>query len=96
MNNTIITKNINKEITITPDTAYAYIEIHTTIKGLSIYNGSIWGIEQITLNEDGMIKAQVNNDPTAIILHGIRDINIVNTIEDVTQYTVNIEYNIQG
>ena len=94
--NTIITKNINKEITITPDTKYAYIEIHTTIKGLTIYNGSIWGIEQIKLNEDGTLKGQVNNDATAIILHGIRDINIVNTTEDVTQYTVNIEYNIQG
>ena len=94
MNNTIITKDINKEITITPATTYAYIEIHTTIKGLSIYNGSIWGIEEIKLNEDGMLKAQVNNDPTAIILHGIRDINIMNTTESVTQYTVNIEYNI--
>ena len=94
MNNTIITKEINKEITITPDTKYAYIEIHTTIKGLTMYNGSVWGIEQITLNEDGMIKGQVNGDATAIILHGIRDINIINNTEDVTQYTVNIEYNI--
>ena len=59
-----------------------------------MYNGSVWGIEQITLNEDGMIKAQVNNDPTAIILHDIRDIQIMNTTEDVTQYIVNIEYNI--
>ena len=94
MNNTITTKNINKEITITPDTKYAYIEIHTTIKGLTMYNGSIWGIEQITLNEDGMLKGQVNGDATAIILHGIRDIQIMNTTEDVTQYIVNIEYNI--
>ena len=94
MNNTIITKEINKEITITTNTAYAYIELHTTIKGLSIYNGSVWGIEQITLNEDGMLKGQVNGDATAIILHGIRDINIVNTTEDVTQYILNIEYNI--
>ena len=94
MNNTITTKNINKEITITPDTKYAYIEIHTTIKGLTIYNGSIWGIQQLTLNEDGMIKAQVNGDSTAIILHGIRDIQIMNTTEDVTQYILNIEYNI--
>ena len=94
MNNTIVTKEINKEVTIQPTTDYAYIEIHTTIKGLTVYNGSIWGIEEITLNEDGMIKAQVNNDPTAIILHGIRDIQVTNTTEDVTQYIVNIEYNI--
>ena len=94
MNNTIITKEIKEAITIIPTTDFAYIEIHTTIKGLSIYNGSIWGIEQITLNEDGMLKGQVNGDSTAIILHGIRDINIINNTEDVTQYTVNIEYNI--
>lgn len=92
--NTIITKDINKEITIQPTTAYAYIEIHTTIKGLTVYNGSVWGIEQIILNEDGMLKAKVNGDATAIILHGIRDIQIMNTTEDVTQYIVNIEYNI--
>ena len=92
--NTIITKDINKEIIITPDTEYAYIEIHTTIKGITVYNGSIWGIEEITLNEDGMIKAQVNGDSTAIILHDIRDIQVTNTTEDVTQYIVNIEYNI--
>ena len=92
--NTIITKDINKEITLVPTTEYAYIEIHTTIKGITIYNGSIWGIEEITLNEDGMIKAQVNGDSTAIILHGIRDIQVTNTTEDVTQYIVNIEYNI--
>ena len=92
--NTITTKDINKEITLVPTTVYAYIEIHTTIKGITIYNGSIWGIEEITLNEDGMIKVQVNNDPTAIILHGIRDIQVTNTTEDVTQYIVNIEYNI--
>ena len=92
--NTITTKDINKEITLVPTTVYAYIEIHTTIKGITIYNGSIWGIEEITLNEDGMIKVQVNNDPTAIILHGIRDIQVNNTTEDVTQYIVNIEYSI--
>lgn len=95
MNNTITTKNIKEEITITPDTKYAYIEIHTTIKGLTIYNGSIWGIEEIKLNEDGTLKAQVNNDPTAIILHDIRDIQIITNTEDVTQYIVNIEYNTQ-
>ena len=92
--NTIITKDINKEIILTPTTDFAYIEIHTTIKGLTVYNGSIWGIEEITLNEDGMIKAQVNGDSTAIILHGIRDIHIINNTEDVTQYILNIEYNI--
>ena len=90
----IATKNINKEITLVPSTEYTYIEIHTTIKGITIYNGSIWGIEQITLSEDGMLKAQVNGDPTAIILHGIRDVQIINTTENVTQYIVNIEYNI--
>ena len=94
MNKIITTSNIKEAITITPTTNYAYIEIHTTIKGLTIYNGSIWGIQEIILNEDGMIKAQVNNDPTAIILHGIRDINIINNTEDVTQYILNIEYNI--
>ena len=92
--NTITTKDINKEITLVPTTVYAYIEIHTTIKGITVYNGSIWGIQQITLNEDGMIKAQVNNDPTAIILHGIRDIQIITNTEGVTQYKVSIEYNI--
>lgn len=92
--NKIITKDITEEITVIPSTEYAYIEIHTTIKGLTVYNGSIWGIQQITLNEDGMLKAQVNEDPTAIILHGIRDININNTTDSVTQYIVNIEYNI--
>ena len=92
--NTITTKNIKEEITITPTTDYAYVEIHTTIKGLTVYNGSIWGIEEITLNEDGMIKAQVNGDSTAIILHGIRDIQVTSTTEDVTQYIVNIEYSI--
>ena len=92
--NTIITKDINKEIIITPDTEYAYIEIHTTIKGITVYNGSIWGIEEITLNEDGMIKAQVNGDPTAIILHDIRDIQITNNTTHTTQYRVSIEYNI--
>ena len=80
MNNTIITKEINKEVTIQPTTNYAYIEIHTTIKGLTIYNGSVWGIEQIKLNEDGMLKGQVNGDATSIILHGIRDIQIMNML----------------
>ena len=94
MNKIITTKDINKEITLVPTTQYAYIEIHTTIKGITIYNGSIWGIEEITLNEDGMIKAQVNGDSTAIILHNIRDIHIVNNTEGVTQYILNIEYNI--
>ena len=94
MNNIIITKEIREEITLVPTTDYAYIEIHTTIKGLTVYNGSIWGIQEITLTEDGMLKAQVNGDSTAIILHGIRDINIINNTEDVTQYIVNIEYNI--
>ena len=94
MNKIITTKDIKEEITITPATEYAYIEIHTTIKGITIYNGSIWGIEEITLNEDGMIKAQVNGDSTALILHDIRDLQVTNTTEDVTQYIVNIEYNI--
>lgn len=93
MNKIIATKDINKEIILTPSTEYAYIEIHTTIKGLTVYNGSIWGIQQITLNEAGMVKAQINEDPTAIILHGIRDIHINNTTDSVTQYIVNIEYN---
>ena len=92
MNKIITTKNIKEEITLVPTTEYAYVEIHTTIKGLAIYNGSIWGIEQIPLNEDGMLKAQVNGDSTAIILHGIRDIQVTNTTEDVTQYIVNIIY----
>ena len=92
--NKIITEEINKEIMLIPSTEYAYIEIHTTIKGLTIYNGSIWGIQQLTLNEDGVLKAQVNEDPTAIILHGIRDIQIINTTDNVTQYILNIEYNI--
>lgn len=94
MNNTIVTKNIKEAITLIPTTDFAYIEIHTTIKGLTMYNGSIWGIEEIKLNEDGMLKAQVNGDATAIILHGIRDIQVMNTTESVTQYIVNIEYNI--
>ena len=94
MNKIIITKDINEEITLVPSTEYAYIEIHTTIKGITVYNGSIWGIEQITLNEDGMLKAQINGDSTAIILHNIRDIQIITNTEGVTQYIVNIEYNI--
>ena len=88
MNKIIVTKDIKEEITLVPSTKYAYIEIHTTIKGLTIYNGSIWGIQQLTLNEDGMLKAQINEDPTAIILHGIRDIQIINTTDNVTQYIV--------
>ena len=92
--NKIITKDINKEITVIPTTEFAYIEIHTTIKGLTIYNGSIWGIQQLTLNEDGILRAQINEDPTAVILHGIRDIHINNTTETTTQYILNIEYNI--
>lgn len=86
--NKIITKDIKEEITLLPTTAYAYIEIHTTIKGLTIYNGSIWGIQEIILNEDGVLRARVNNDPTAVILHGIRDIQIINTTDSVTQYIV--------
>ena len=92
--NTIITKDINKEIIITPDTEYAYIEIHTTIKGITVYNGSIWGVNRIKLNEDGALTAQVNNDPLAIIFHNIRDIQITNNTTHTTQYKVNIEYNI--
>ena len=92
--NKIITKDINEEITVIPTTEFAYIEIHTTIKGLTIYNGSIWGIQQLILNEDGILRAQINDDPTAVILHGIRDIHINNTTETTTQYILNIEYNI--
>lgn len=92
--NKIITKDIKEEIIVIPTTEYAYIEIHTNIKGLTVYNGSIWGIQQITLSEDGMLKAQVNEDPTAIILHGIIDIQINNVTDIATQYVVNIEYNI--
>lgn len=94
MNKIITTKDINEEITLIPTTEYAYIVIHTTIKGLTIYNGSIWGIQEIILNEDGILRARVNNDPTAVILHGIRDIHIHNTTETTTQYILNIEYNI--
>ena len=86
--NKIITKDINEEITVIPTTEFAYIEIHTTIKGLTIYNGSIWGIQQLILNEDGILRAQINDDPTAVILHGIRDIHINNTTETTTQYIV--------
>ena len=92
--NKIITKDIKEEITVIPTTEFAYIEIHTTLKGLTIYNGSIWGIQEIILNEDGILRARVNNDPTAVILHGIRDIHIHNTTETTTQYILNIEYNI--
>ena len=94
MNNTITTKDIKEEITITPNTEFAYIEIHTTIKGITVYNGSIWDIEEIKLNEDGMLSAKVNNDSIAIILHNIRDIQITNNTTHTTQYKVNIEYNI--
>ena len=93
MNKIIVTKDINEEITLVPSTTHAYIEIHTTIKGLTIYNGSIWGIQQLILNEDGILRAQINDDPTAVILHGIRDIHINNTTETTTQYILNIEYN---
>ena len=94
MNNTITTKNIKEAITIQPTTEFAYIELHTTIKGITVYNGSIWGIEEIKLNEDGMLSAKVNNDSIAIILHNIRDIQIINNTTHTTQYKVNIEYNI--
>ena len=94
MNNTIITKFIEENITLVPTTEYAYIELHTSINGITIYNGSIWGIQQLILNEDGMLKSQVNGDPTAIILHNVSDIHIINTTENVTQYIVNIDYNI--
>ena len=93
MNNIIRTKEMRETITITPNTKYAYIEIHTTIKGLTIYNGSIWGIEEIILNEGGGIIARVNRDSTALILHNVRDIQVTNTTESVTQYKVNIEHN---
>ena len=63
MNKIIATKEIKEEITLVPTTEYAYIEIHTTIKGLTIYNGSIWGIQQLILNEDGILRAQINEDP---------------------------------
>ena len=92
--NKIITKEIKEEIMLIPSTEFAYIEIHTTIKGLTIYNGSIWGIQQLILNEDGILRAKINEDPTAVILHGIRDIHINNTTETTTQYILNIEYNI--
>ena len=88
MNKIIVTKDIKEEITLVPTTEFAYIEIHTTIKGLTIYNGSIWGIQQLILNEDGILRAQINDDPTAVILHGIRDIHINNTTENTTQYIV--------
>ena len=88
MNKIIVTKDINEEITLIPSTKYAYIEIHTTLKGLTIYNGSIWGIQQLILSEDGILRAQINDDPTAVILHGIRDIHINNTTENTTQYIV--------
>ena len=38
-----------------------------------------------------MLIAQVNDDITAIILHNIRDIQIIETTTDVMQYIVNIE-----
>lgn len=92
MNKIITTKDIREEITLIPNTEYAYIEIHTTIKGLTIYNGCIWGIQKIIFNEDGVIRAQTNGDSTAIILHNIRDIQIAE--DATTRYVVNIEYNI--
>lgn len=92
--NKIITKDITEEIIVIPSTEYAYIEIHTTIKGLTVYNGSIWGIQQIKLLEDGTLTAQVNYDTSAIILHGIKEMQIHNVTDSATQYIVNIEYNI--
>ena len=92
--NTITTKDIKEEIIFTPDTEYAYIEIHTTIKWITVYNGSIWGVNRIKLNEDGALTAQVNNDPLAVIFHNIRDIQITNNTTHTTQYKVSIEYNI--
>ena len=92
--NTIITKEIKKEIIITPSTEFAYIELYTTIKGITVYNGSIWGVNRIKLNEDGALTAQVNNDPLAVIFHNIRDIQITNNTTHTTQYKVNIDYNI--
>lgn len=83
-----------KEITDIPTTEYAHIEIHTTLKKLTIYNGTIWGIQQIKLNENGVLTAQVNDDPTAIILHGVRDVHITHSSKSTTLYTVNIEYRI--
>lgn len=88
----ITTKEIQESITLVPNTEYAYIELHTTIKGLTIYNGSIWGIQEIILNENGTLKAQVNGDSTSIILHHVRDIHIAQDV--TTRYLVNIEYNI--
>ena len=90
----ITTTDIKEETTLVPNTDFAYIELHTTIKGITVYNGRIWGVQQLTLNENGTLDAQVNNDPLAIIFHNIRDIHIINTTENVTQYIVNIEYNI--
>lgn len=92
--NTILTKEIQEEITLLPNTEHAYIELYTTIKGITVYNGTIWGIQQIKLNEDGTLKAQVNNDPLAILLHNVRDIQIKNNTTHTTQYIVNIEYDI--
>ena len=92
--NTIITKEIKEEIIIIPSTEYAYIELYTTINGITVYNGSIWGVNRIKLNEDGALTAQVNNAPLAIIFHNIRDIQITNNTTHTTQYKVSIEYNI--
>ena len=92
MNKIITTKEMREEITLVPNTEYAYIELHTTIKGITVYNGSIWGIQEIILNENGTLKAQVNGDSTSIILHHVRDIQI--TEDATTRYLVNIEYNI--
>lgn len=94
MNNTIITKEIKEEITLIPNTEYAYIELYTTIKGITVYNGSIWGIQQIKLNEAGVVSAKIHGDNTAILLHNIRDIQIKNNTPHTTQYIVNIEYDI--
>ena len=94
MNNTIITKDINKEVILTPDTNYGYIELYTTINGITVYNGTTWWIEQIKLNEGGTLTAQINGDPIAIILHNVRDIQVKCNTKNTTQYIVNIDYNI--
>ena len=91
---TITTKNINEEITLLPNTEHAYIELYTTIKGITVYNGTIWGIQQIKLNEDGVVSAKINGDNTAILLHNIRDLHIMNNTTHTTKYKVNIEYDI--
>lgn len=92
--NKIITKDITEEITVIPSTEYAYLEVYISIEEYAIYKGTIWGIQHIQLLEDGTLTAQVNNDPTAIILHDIKEIQIKNITDSATQYIVNIECNI--